>query len=106
MYWGSGPALGLLTFFGYLLFVIGALLIWRNREDVSVWIHDEISIFRRAFSRYTTIGPFYTLREESRLKAIPSCFVSSLGRIPRARLYPGAILLLIGPLLFLLDFFI
>jgi hypothetical protein len=106
MYWGAGPALGLLTLVGYFLFVIGAVLLWRSRADISIWIEDEISLFRRNFSRYTTIGPFYSLREESRLKAIPLSFVSSLKRIPRAQLYPGALLLLIGPLLFLLDFFI
>jgi hypothetical protein len=106
MYWGAGSALGLLTFLGYLVFVIGAALLWRIREDLSIWVHDEVGVFHRNLSRHTAIGPFYGLREESRLKTLPSCFVRSLRRIPRRRIHPGAILLLIGPLLLLLDFFI
>ena len=106
MYWGAGSALGLLTFLGYLVFVVGAALLWRSRQDLSVWAHDEMGVFRRNLSRHTAIGPFYGLREESRLKTLPSCFVRSLRRIPRRRIHPGAILLLIGPLLLLLDFFI
>ena len=106
MYWGAGSALGLLTFLGYFVSVIGASLLWRSREDLSVWVHDEVGAFRRNLSRHTAIGPFYGLREESRLKTLPTCFVRSLRRIPRRRIHPGAILLLIGPLLLLLDFFI
>jgi hypothetical protein len=106
MYWGAGSALGLLTFLGYLVFVIGAALLWRSREDLSIWVQDEVGALRRNLSRHTAIGPFYGLREESRLKTLPSCFVRSLRRIPRRRIHPGAILLLIGPLLLLLDFFI
>jgi hypothetical protein len=106
MHWGTGPAVGLLTFLGYLLFVGGAALVWRNRDDFSVWVHDEISVFRRNFSRYTPIGPFYSLREESRFKAIPSSFIRSLSRLTRSRVNGGALLLLGGLLLFLLDFFL
>jgi hypothetical protein len=40
------------------------------------------------------------------LKILPSCFLRSLRRMPRRRIHPGAILLLVGPLLLLLDFFI
>src|SRR5216683_976629 len=79
MNWGAGPALGPLTFIGYFLFAIGAALVWRNRDNFSIWVHDEISLFRRNFSRYTTIGPFYSVREESRFKAIPATFIRSLG---------------------------
>jgi hypothetical protein len=106
MYWGAGSALGLLTILGYAVFVIGAALLWRSREDLSVWVHDEVGAFRRNLSRHTAIGPFYGLREESRLKTLPTCFVRSLLRMPRRRIHPGAILLLLGPLLLLLDFFI
>ena len=106
MNWGTGPGLGLLTFFGYLLFATGAALVWRHRDDVSVWVHDEISIFRRNFSRYTPIGPFYSLREESRFKAIPTSFVRSLRRLPRSRVNGAAILLFVGLIFFLLDFLI
>jgi hypothetical protein len=106
MYWGAGSALGLLTFLGYVVFVIGAALLWRSREDLSIWVQDEVGAFRRNLSRHTALGPFYGLREESRLRTLPACFFRSLRRIPRRRIHPGAILLLIGPLLLLLDFFI
>src|SRR6267143_532267 len=101
MNWGAGPALGLLTIFGYLLLLTGATLLWRNRGEFSVWIQDEISVFRRNFSRYTPVGPFYAIREESRFKAIPTSFVRSLSRLPRSRVNAGPILLFIGFLLFL-----
>jgi hypothetical protein len=106
MYWGSGPALGLLTFVGYLLFAAGAALLWRHREHFSVWFQDEFSFFRRNFSRYTTIGPFYGIREESRFRAFPTSFVRTLRRLPRSRANRAAILLFIGLLFFLLDFLI
>jgi hypothetical protein len=106
MYWGAGSALGLLTFLGYVLLAMGAARVWRNRDDFSVWVQDEISIFRRTFSRYTPVGPFYSLREESRFKAIPTSFIGSLSRLPRSRVNGGAALLMIGLLLFLLDFFV
>jgi hypothetical protein len=106
MTWGAGPALGLLTVFGYLLFLAGAALVWRNRGDFSVWFQDELSVFRRNFSRYTPAGPFYSIREESRFKAIPASFVRSLSRLPRSRINGGPILLFIGFFLFILDFFI
>src|SRR6266480_4787502 len=64
MNWGAGPALGLLTVSGYLLSLAGAALVWRKRGEFSVWVQDEISVFRRNFSRYTPAGPFYAIREE------------------------------------------
>lgn len=106
MNWGAGPALGLLTIAGYLLFMAGAALVWRNRGEFYVFVQDELSVFRRNFSRYTAIGPFYIIREESRFKAIPTSFVRSVSRFPRSRYNRGPILLLIGALLFLLDFFL
>ena len=105
MYWGAGPELGLLTCIGYLLLAMGGALVWRNRSDFSIWMHDEISIFRRTFSRYTPVGPFYMLREESRFKAIPTSFFRNLTRLPRSRFNGAAALLMVGMLLFLLDFF-
>jgi hypothetical protein len=105
MYWGEGSALGLLTFLGYLLFMFGAALVWRGREEVSVWIQDEACAVRRSLSRYTAVGPFYGPRPESRLKAVPASFVQSLGRIPRSPITGGMILAFLGPLLVLLDFF-
>ncbi len=106
MYWGEGSTLGLLTFLGYLVFVFGAAVVWRGRDEVSVWIHDEAGSVRRSFSRYTVIGPFYGPREDSRLKAVPATFVRSLRRIPRSPISGGMILVFVGPLLVLLDFFI
>ena len=106
MNWGTGPALGLLTVFGYLLFMAGAALVWRNRGEFSVWVQDEISVFRRYFSRYTPAGPFYAIREESRFKAIPTSFVRSLTRFPRSCINGPAVLLVLGFLLFVLDFFV
>ena len=106
MFWGIGPALGPLTLFGYLICTVGAVLVWRHRDDFFVYVHDEISLFRRNFSRYTAVGPFYSPREESRFKAIPTSFFRSLSRLPRSRINGGPILLFIGMLLLFLDFFI
>jgi hypothetical protein len=106
MYWGQGSSLGLLTFIGYLLFVFGAALVWRGRDEVFVWIQDEACIMRRSFSRYTVVGPFYGPRPDSRLKAVPATFVGSIRRIPRSPISGGMILAFLGPLLVLLDFFL
>ena len=106
MNWGAGPALGLLTVCGYLVFLTGAALVWRNRSEFYVFIQDELSVFRRNFSRYTAIGPFYSPREESRFKAIPTSLIRSMSRLPHSRYNSGPILLLIGFLLFCLDFFV
>src|SRR2546423_2924117 len=106
MYWGAGPELGLLTIIGYAAFVAGLVIIWRGRDDVSVWIHEEVGDVRRSFlSRYTVVGPFYGVREESRLKTVPSYFARSMRRIPRSPVTAAAFLLFLGPLLFVLDFF-
>jgi len=106
MIWGAGPALGLLTVFGYLLFMAGAALMWRTRGDFFVWFQDELSFFRRNFSRYTPVGPFYAIREESRFKAIPVTFVRSISHFPRRRINTPALLLFLGFLLSILDFFV
>lgn len=106
MYWGQGSSLGLLTFIGYLLFLFGAALVWRGRDEVFVWIQDEACIMRRSFSRYTVVGPFYGPRPDSRLRAVPATFVGSIRRIPRSPISGGMILAFLGPLLVLLDFFL
>ena len=106
MYWGEGSTLGVLTFLGYLFFMCGAALVWRGRDEVSVWIQDEACAVRRSFSRYTVTGPFYSPRQDSRLKAVPASFVGSIRRIPRSPISGGMILAFLGPLLVLLDFFI
>ena len=105
MYWGEGSAIGLLTFVGYVLFVFGATLVWRGREEICVWIQDEACAVRRSFSRYTAVGPFYGPRPDSRLKAVPVSFARSFCRIPRSPITGGLILAFLGPLLVLLDFF-
>jgi hypothetical protein len=106
MHWGAGSSLGLLTLFGYLSFVAGATLVWRGRDDIYIWVHDEVRAYRRHLSRYTPVGPFYSPREESRLKVIPSEMVRTLRCIPRSRYIYAASLLMLGPLLVLLDFLI
>jgi len=106
MSWGAGPALGLLTFCGYLLFLFGAVIVWRNRNNFLLWIQDEISFFHRSFSRYIPAGPFYIPRSDSRFKSVPHYVLNSISRLSRTRIYGGAAFLLVGLLLFLLDFFI
>lgn len=106
MTWGTGPALGLLTLCGYLFFLLGAASLWRNRNNFLLWMQDEISFFQRSFSRYTPVGSFYIPRRESRFKQVPNYVWSSISRLPRNRINGGAILLLVGLLLFLLDFYI
>ena len=106
MHWGAGPTLGLFAVLGYIVFFAGAALMWRKRAAFSIWAHDEFGMFRRNLSRYTVVGPFYSLREESRLKSISSQFVGSLGRFPARNVYLAFALLLLGAVLFLLDFFI
>jgi hypothetical protein len=105
MYWGAGQELGLLTVLGYLFFLAGAVTMWRGREDVSVWIYSEVGVLRRNLSRYTPVGPFYSPREQSRLRLLPEFFVGSISRMPRALVYRAATLLIAAPLLVLLDFF-
>lgn len=106
MIWGTGPALGLLTFCGYLLFLIGAAILWRNKINFLLWVQDEISFFHRSFSRFTPVGPFYVPRSESRFKAFPSFVRRSFSRLPRNHVNAGAVLVLIGLFLFLLDFYV
>jgi hypothetical protein len=106
MNWGAGPGLGFLTLLGYLCFVVGAALVWRGRDNIYVWVHDEVGAFRRNLSRFTPVGPFYGFRGESRLKIIPSQMVRTLSAIPRSRYSYGALLLFLGPVLILLDFFL
>ncbi len=105
MHWSAGPGLGFLTLLGYLSFVVGAMLVWRGRDNIYVWVHDEFGAFRRNLSRFTPSGPFYRLREESRLKIIPFQMVRTLSAIPRSRYSYAAFLLFLGPLLILFDFF-
>ena len=106
MDWGAGPALGLLTILGYRILLAAAAMLWRNRDDLLLWAQDEACVFRRSLSRYTPIGPFYSPREESRLKTIPACVFRSLARFPRGRFQFVPLLFFVGFVLFILDFFI
>jgi len=104
--WGIGPELGILSLFGYCVFVVGAAYFWRNRDDFSIWVSDELNGLRRTLSRHTAVGPFYGLREESIFKAVPAGFVRSLTRMHRKHLHRGTILMFLGVLLLFLDLFI
>ena len=106
MYWGEGSTLGLLTFLGYFISMLGATMVWRGRDEASVWIHDEACAVRRSFSRYTALGPFYGPRSDSRLKAIPASFLATIRRVPRNPIAGGVILAFVGAILVLLDFFV
>jgi hypothetical protein len=106
MIWGAGSALGLLAVIGYAVFVCGAILLWVNRVSVPVWVNDEIGAVRRSVVRHAIAGTTHGLREEIGCKAIPTGFTRNLARPMRRRINRGAILLAIGPLLFLLDFLI
>jgi hypothetical protein len=104
--WGSGPSLGLLTCIGYLVFVVGAVYLWRCRQEFSLWMDNELYLFRRRFSRYVPIGSFYGPRSESRIWQVPSSFVHSMSRLSQRRFTCGAFLLCLGLTLFFLDFFV
>lgn len=105
--WGAGPTLGLLTCLGYCFFFLGCAYFWRHRAEISLWMEDEISAFRRNLSRFESVGPFYLPRTESRLRVIPAGFLHSVSRFPhQRRCSAAACLLILGLLLFALDFFI
>ena len=107
MNWGAGSSLGLLTFCGNWLFLFGVAVIWRNRDNFLLWVQDEVSFFHRSFSRFTPVGPFYIPRSDSsRLKEVPHYVLNSISRLPRTRINGGALLLFVGLLLFLLDFYV
>jgi hypothetical protein len=106
MYWGSGSTLGVLTFLGYLAFVIGATALWRGRDDIFTWLNDEACSYRRILARHEPLGPFYSPREQSRLRTTPPHVVRTLTRVSRSRLTWAALLLLLGPVLVFLDFFV
>jgi hypothetical protein len=106
MYWGAGPDLGLLTVVGYIFFVAGAASLWRAREVVFFWLHSEARVTRRNLSRHTPIGPFYSPREQSRLKILISCVSDALERMPRSSMLCSAVLMAIAALLVSLDFFL
>jgi hypothetical protein len=106
MYWGAGPELGFLTLLGYVCFVLGAMQVWRGRINIYVWVTDEVGAYRRTLSRYTPTGPFYSPRQESRLKVVPYQMVRTLSCLPRSRYSWAAGVMALGPILVLLDFFI
>src|SRR5882724_3982828 len=105
-HWGTGPVLGLLTLFGYVVVLLGAALLWRSRGEVFVWVLDEVGDFRRNLSRYTAVGPFYSVRAESRLRVVPAGLIRSIARFPRNRIQLASVLLFLGSALVILDFFV
>jgi len=105
-YWGAGSELGLLTCIGYFFFCVGCVFFWRHRAEISLWMEDEFSAFRRNLSRFESVGSFYLPRTESRLRVIPAGFVHSVSRFPHRRFSWAAFLLILGLLLFTLDFFV
>jgi hypothetical protein len=106
MYWGAGAELGFLTVMGHVFFAVGAALVWRRRDEVAAWLQDAIGDMRRNMSRHAPIGPFYIPRLESGLKTIPSSFARTLSGIPRSPVSPAFVLVVLGPLLVILDFFV
>jgi len=96
----------MLALIGYAVSVCGAVMLWAHRIEVPIWVHDEVGAVRRKVVRHAVTGPGRGLREETSCKACPTCFMRSLGRPSRRKINRGAILLAIGPLLFLLDFLI
>src|SRR5207244_11518559 len=106
MFWGAGPTLGLLTFCGYLLFLFGAVLVWRNRNNFLLWIQDEISFFQRSFSRYTPDGSFYIHRSDSRFNCVTHYLLNSLSLLFVTRIIGGYELLLVRLMLFLFVFIV
>ena len=103
---GARASLGLLTVAGYATFVAGAGQLWKNRSDLNLWVQDEVGFLRRGVARYATPGGMGGLREEGRFKLLPSTFLPALGQMQRVQLAHAVSLLLVGLILFLLDFFI
>jgi hypothetical protein len=106
MFWGAGSALGFLALLGYGVFVCGAVLLWLNRLDVPIWVHDEFGAVRRSVIRHAVSFRLHGLREEVACSAKPTGFIRRLARHSRRRINRGTILLTIGLLLFFLDFFV
>jgi hypothetical protein len=104
--WGAGSSLGLLTCLGYSLFCVGAVFLWRHRQEFYYWMDAEVALLRRNLSRHVPAGPFYEPRFESRLRVIPATFYRSALQLPRRRFSWGAFLLFLGFAFFALDFFI
>src|SRR5262249_52012917 len=105
-HWGAGPELGLLTLLGNLVVMLGALILWRDRSDVLVWVLDEVGAFRRNISRHTAVGPFYGPRSDSWPKVMAVTFFGPLTRLPRTRFQLAGFLVFLGSSLFILDFFV
>jgi hypothetical protein len=104
--WGTGSNLGLLALLGYVTCVVGLVSLWRCRHDFTAWAETEMSLFRRRFSRYEVVGPFYGPRTESRIWLVPAGLVHSMSRLSQRRFTWAALLLCIGLTLFVLDFFV
>jgi hypothetical protein len=100
---GFDPILAIAAL-GYAVSVAGAVLLWSNRNNVPTWVHDEVGAIRRKLVlRVAAATMFASLREECRCAIVPGRFLRTLGRLPRRRINRGAILLVVGPLIVLLD---
>jgi hypothetical protein len=106
MYLGAGPSLGLLAILGYLIFVCGAALLWRQRGFLNLWARNEYGLVRRGVARHAARGSAFGLREHERFKLLPGCFLSALEPARRVQIHRGAFLALTGPILCLLDFLV
>ncbi len=106
MVFGMGPSLGLLAVVGYAVSAAGAAVLWRCREDLNLWAQDEYGALRRGVARHAAFAGAVGLREENRFKFLPACFVPALEESRRERITRGALFFLLGPMLFVLDFFL
>ncbi len=106
MYWGAGASLGLLAALGYFIFSLGAALLWRQRNYLNLWAHDEYGALRRGVARHAACAGAFGLREQERFKIFPGCFLPLVERTRREQISRGTILVLTGPILFLLDFLV
>jgi len=82
---------------GYLLFVLGAALVWRGRDEVYVWIHDEACFVRRSFFALYRYRPLLRPAPGFASQSCPANFVGSLRRIPRNPITGGMILAFSDP---------
>jgi hypothetical protein len=102
MHWGPGPSLGLLAVLGYVVFVFGSGLLWRNRGEIPAWVREEVNELRRGISRRDVPTRWSGLREEYSpaicLKPPPQRL-----NFHRSELFRAACLVFLGQILFLLD---
>lgn len=104
--WGAGLQLGILSLIGNMAAMFGLLQIWRCRAELTFWMDNEVSTFRKNLTRYVESGPFYQRRPQSRLIVIPSGMLHTMAQLPERRFSGGFALVFFGIALLILDFFI